>query len=121
MADVLIRPHFDGDSMTLQHTQDVEPILERNKELRTMEQPSDWGRHVASIPNVIYVRWLDEAHARGHTGLAGRLMRGEADDPRRVRQVLDSVRDALLLRPEIVGREDGVDFGVALGAEVAHE
>ena len=49
--------------------QDVEPILERNKMLRSIEQRSDWGRHIASIPNVILVRWLNEEYARGNMGL----------------------------------------------------
>lgn len=49
--------------------QDVEPVLERNKFLRGEEQRSDWGRHVAEIPNVIYVRWLNEEHAKGNTSL----------------------------------------------------
>jgi len=49
--------------------QDVEPILERNKALRSIEQKSDWGRHIASIPNVILVRWLNEEYARGNVGL----------------------------------------------------
>ena len=50
--------------------QDVEPILERNKWLRSQRQKSDWGRHVATIPNVILMRWLNEEHARGRTDLA---------------------------------------------------
>ena len=50
-------------------TQDVEPILERNQNLRAEPQTSDWGRHVASIPNVILLKWLNEAHAGGNTGL----------------------------------------------------
>ena len=33
-------------------TQDVEPILERNRMLRGERQLSDFGRHVANIPNV---------------------------------------------------------------------
>lgn len=45
---------------------DVEDILEHNKTLRGMEQKSDWGRHIASIPNVICVRWLNEEYTRGH-------------------------------------------------------
>ena len=49
--------------------QDVEPILDRNRELRAMPQHSDWGRHVASIPNVLIVRWLNEEHARGNTSI----------------------------------------------------
>ncbi|MFL6835369.1 MAG: hypothetical protein ACJ8F0_22545 [Xanthobacteraceae bacterium] len=58
-------------------TQDVEPILERNKRLRAEPQRSDWGRHVGSIPNVILVKWLDEEHARGNTQL--RLFTREFD------------------------------------------
>lgn len=49
--------------------QDVEPILEQNKLLRTMEQRSDWGREVADIPNVIATKWLNEEYARGNTQL----------------------------------------------------
>jgi hypothetical protein len=59
-------------------TQDVEPILERNKRLRAEPQRSDWGRHVGSIPNVILVKWLDEEHARGNTQL--RLFTREFDE-----------------------------------------
>ena len=40
--------------------QDVTPILDRNKALRAEAQRSDWGRHVASIPNVLIVKWLNE-------------------------------------------------------------
>ena len=50
-------------------TQDVEPILERNQHQRAEQQRSDWARHVATIPNVILLKWLNEAHARGNTGL----------------------------------------------------
>jgi hypothetical protein len=59
-------------------TQDVEPILERNQQLRGEAQKSDWGRHVATIPNVILLRWLNEEHARGNTGL--RLFTKEFDE-----------------------------------------
>ncbi len=61
--------HFDGGRVAIEQTQDVEPILERNKMLRTEDQHSDWGRHVASIPNVVYVKWFNEEHARGNTSL----------------------------------------------------
>ncbi|MGZ3349212.1 MAG: hypothetical protein ACXU89_09730 [Xanthobacteraceae bacterium] len=50
-------------------TQDVEPILERNRMLRGERQRSDFGRHVANIPNVILVRWLNEEYARGNAEL----------------------------------------------------
>ncbi|HEX5509836.1 MAG TPA: hypothetical protein VFX37_15150 [Pseudolabrys sp.] len=65
------RFHLDpnGRDIAIETIQDVEPILERNHELRREEQRSDWGRHVATIPNVLLVQWLNEAHARGHVGL----------------------------------------------------
>lgn len=68
----------NGRDMAIRHVQDVEPILEHNAALRSMDQKSDWGRHVASIPNVIYVRWLDEEHAKGNTTL--RLFTPEFDE-----------------------------------------
>lgn len=70
MDGVLVRPHFDGDThLAIEHVQDCTPILERNHALRREEQNSDWGRHVASVPDVILIKWLDEAHARGNVGL----------------------------------------------------
>src|ERR1700721_913686 len=67
-APVVVRPHFDadGDRITIEHAQDVEDIVARNQALRSRPQRSDWGRHVATIPNVILVRWMDEERARGH-------------------------------------------------------
>ena len=58
--------------------QDVEPILARNHALRCEPQRSDWGRHVATIPNVILVRWLNEEYARGNTQL--RIFAKEFDE-----------------------------------------
>jgi hypothetical protein len=63
---VLLLP--DGSAVA-DSWQDVEPILERNSRLRGEPQRSDWGRHVASIPNVILVAWLNEEAARGNAGL----------------------------------------------------
>lgn len=65
------RVHLDsnGHDLTVEHVQDVNPILEWNKAARSEDQKSDWGRHVARIPNVIYVKWLDEEHAKGNTSL----------------------------------------------------
>jgi hypothetical protein len=51
-------------------TQDVEPILERNKALRgESQQGHDCARLVADIPAVIIVQWLNEEYARGNTDL----------------------------------------------------
>ena len=71
MDGVSIRAHLDrnGQDLAIQHVQDVEPILEWNRQSRREAQHGDWGRHVARIPNVIYVKWLDEEHARGNISL----------------------------------------------------
>jgi hypothetical protein len=53
----------DGTSLTIEHIQDVEPILERNAALRAVPQKSDWGRHIASIPNVVLIKWMNEEGA----------------------------------------------------------
>jgi hypothetical protein len=76
-----VRIHFDGSGRDLtaavETVQDVEGILEWNKEARRDEQRSDWGRHVARIPNVLYVKWMNEEHAKGNTNL--RLFTPEFD------------------------------------------
>ena len=63
--DTFVRVDPDK-STTFVRVQDVEPILEHNKELRALEQPSDWGRHVATIPNVIIEQWLHEEMNKGN-------------------------------------------------------
>ncbi|MGH6704903.1 MAG: hypothetical protein ACRECG_16105 [Bradyrhizobium sp.] len=80
MEGVVIRPHLDsnGRDLAIEHVQDVAPILAWNQEARREPQASDWGRHVARIPNVIYVRWLTDEHARGNTQL--RLFTAEFDE-----------------------------------------
>jgi hypothetical protein len=69
--------HSNGKDLAIEHRQDVEPILEWNRQARREEQKSDWGRHVARIPNVIYVKWLDEERGRGNINL--RLFTPEFD------------------------------------------
>ena len=60
-------------------TQDVEPILARNRALRAeSQQGHDCARLVADIPAVILVRWLNEEYARGNTHL--RLFTREFND-----------------------------------------
>lgn len=79
MDGMMIRPHLasDGRELAIEHVQDVAPILEWNRLARQDEQRGDWGRHVARIPNVIYVQWLNEEHARGNASL--RLFTPEFD------------------------------------------
>ena len=49
--------------------QDVEPILDHAKRLQSEQQKSDWGRHVMTVPDVLVVKELNRAHARGNTQL----------------------------------------------------
>jgi len=67
MLDTRIHLDSNGQDIAVEMVQDVEPILEHNKLLRSLAQKSDWGRHVASIPNVIMTRWLNEELERGNT------------------------------------------------------
>jgi hypothetical protein len=77
MSDVKTRFHLADGALTVERVQDVEAIIERNKQLQSLEQRSDWGRHVACIPNVIIERWLNEEWARGNTQL--RMLSDEFD------------------------------------------
>ena len=69
MVETRIHLDNNGKDLAVESVQDVEDIIENNKRLRSLEQKSDWGRHVAEIPNVIYLRWLNEEHAKGNTSL----------------------------------------------------
>jgi len=86
VTDVAARIHLDpdGDRLTLEHVQDVAPILERNAQLRREPQNSDWGRHIASIPNVILLRWMTEDGVN-LIGMPseewGRYIKRKLDDP----------------------------------------
>ena len=70
MSTILV-PHLDRSErkITMAVWQDVEDIIENNKKLQNTPQKSDWGRHVASIPNVILHQWLTEEWNRGNTTL----------------------------------------------------
>lgn len=72
MSEVFSRIHLDsnGQDLAIEHVQDCEPILERNKMLRTLDQVNTDGmKEIAEIPNVTLIKWLDEEHARGNTDL----------------------------------------------------
>jgi hypothetical protein len=84
----------DGALVVHSH-QDVEDIIERNKALRGEPQRSDWGRHVATIPNNILLAWLQEEWARGNVNL--KLF--DAEFNRIVAQKLND-RDWLFLRTD---------------------
>jgi hypothetical protein len=56
-------------TLTINRVQDVEPIIDLNKYLQTIKQQSDWGRHVAQIPNIFVEKWLREEWDRGNLSL----------------------------------------------------
>lgn len=69
----------NGQDLAIENVQDVEPILEQNKVLRTLDQTkTDGMKEVAEIPNVILIQWLNEEHARGNETL--RLFTPEMDE-----------------------------------------
>lgn len=86
MSGVSSRIHLDadGDALIIEHMQDVQPILERNRALRGKAQTSDWGRHIATIPNVVIVKWMNEEGAdvlRMSGEEFGAFIRKKLDDP----------------------------------------
>jgi hypothetical protein len=87
MDGSFIHLDLNGRDLTIGQVQDVEPILDWNRQARAEQQRSDWGRHVARIPNVILVKWFDAEIARGRTGLRmfspefDELVRAKLQDP----------------------------------------
>ncbi|MEH2513927.1 hypothetical protein V1291_005281 [Nitrobacteraceae bacterium AZCC 1564] len=71
--------HIDESAkgFTFKRSQDVEDIIEANKQAAALPQASDWGRHVARIPNIFLEQWLNEEYARGNVSL--RLFTPEFD------------------------------------------
>ena len=64
---------LDNDQIHAVTTQDVEPVLEANAAERNNPQPrnrrEECGNKVATIPNVIILKWLYEEYRRGNTKL----------------------------------------------------
>lgn len=55
---------FDDDGkIIVQKTYDLEPVLEQNAKLRSVDNPGVWGesRHVASLPGWLVFQWMKEA------------------------------------------------------------
>jgi hypothetical protein len=61
MSDIVSSLVFDRADRAVHfvRTQDVEPILDVNKELATIPQKGDF-RHIATIPNVLIEKWINE-------------------------------------------------------------
>jgi hypothetical protein len=86
MSAVFTRAHLDrGEGkIHFERVQDVEPIIARNKALQSVAQSSDWARHVASIPNVILEKWMNEEgvnYLALPVGEFARLIRRKLADP----------------------------------------
>jgi hypothetical protein len=59
-------------------------ILAGNRALQSAPQKSDWGRHIATIPNVALVKWMNEEGAdvlRMSGEEFGEFIRKKLDDP----------------------------------------
>lgn len=84
-ADIRSRVHIDraDGSITFERLQDVEPILDDNKQLEQIPQKGDF-RHVATIPNVILEQWINETGTQ-LLGLSNKdfakFVRRKLDDP----------------------------------------
>lgn len=62
-SDVVTKLHREDDKFVFTRTQDVEPILERNKALQNEGRRRGDFRHIASIPNVVLEQWINEGGA----------------------------------------------------------
>lgn len=74
----------DGKRIHVETIQDVQGILDYNAALRSMPQKSDWGRHIATIPNVILVKWMNEENAdvlRMSSDEFGKFLKKKINDP----------------------------------------
>jgi hypothetical protein len=75
--ETLVHADYSERKFTIERRQDVEAIIENNKRLQTETQRSDWGRHIATIPNIFLEKWLREAWDRGDVDM--RLFSPEFD------------------------------------------
>lgn len=64
--------------LTFVNVQDVEPILDQNKDDRSESQNSDWGRRIARIPNAVLLQWYYDEVSRGNLTL--RMYTSEFDE-----------------------------------------
>lgn len=83
MSDIYSRRRIEGDTIVFERIQDVEPILDANKALATIPQRGDF-RHIATVPNVLLERWINEEGAPV-LGMRqedfARFIRRKLDDP----------------------------------------
>jgi hypothetical protein len=80
----LFHPHADGTFTVQRREEDVEPLLDLNKHLRSVPQKTDGLKHIASIPAIMIERWIIEDGVnvlalRGHE--AAEYFRKKVRDP----------------------------------------
>jgi hypothetical protein len=64
MGDIRTRFHGHSDgTFTIHRWQDAEPTIENNKTLQSIPQRTDGLKHIASIPAVVFERWMNESGA----------------------------------------------------------
>lgn len=68
-SDVLTKVGLQDGQITVHSWQDVEDIIERNKKLKAVQQKSEWGKHIATIPCNVLNQWLHEAWAKGNVNM----------------------------------------------------
>ncbi|MGH6828606.1 MAG: hypothetical protein ACREFW_06825 [Rhizomicrobium sp.] len=93
--------HGDG-TYTVASSQDVEPILERNRAMANHNDgytPSRDLRRLASIPNVVLLGWLNDLLARGAT-MAESMK--TLQDPKFIKRKLDDSNWAYLRTSDFV-------------------
>jgi len=73
-----VKLNSDHKQLVVQYTDDVEPVLEHNKTLRSIQDKGEWFRHKATIPTIVMLKWLNEEWQRGNTDL--RYMSTEFND-----------------------------------------
>lgn len=66
--EIINRAYYDAAdrTFTFVRTQDVEPIIDVNKELQNTPQHTETFHHIGTIPNVVLEQWLNEEWARGN-------------------------------------------------------
>lgn len=103
MTEIARKSFYDAGErrFTFATFQDVEPVLESNKELRATEQTGKELRHKARIPLNVLHMWLQEEWNKGNTGIMwgseefDRLINRKLADPDWAHLLVDGPRHRL--------------------------
>lgn len=81
MSDVRTRLLLDQGNVTVHSFQDVEDIIERNKQLASQGKQRGDFRHTATIPNNILLQWLNETGVRWGSPEFDEVIKRKLNDP----------------------------------------